>query len=442
MYFLDAAVKSSPMSSDVIISASGLGKTYYAYAHPMHRLLARLSGGRIGSRQEFKALEDIRFEVLKGEAIGIMGRNGSGKSTLLQIIGGIRQPSRGSISVHGRISALLELGSGFHPDYTGRENVFLQGAIVGMDAETMADRLDDILGFADIGGYIDQPVHTYSSGMFLRLAFAVAASVDPDVLIVDEALAVGDAQFQRRCFARLQELRDKKTTLLFVSHDQEMIRTLTDRALVLDRGRQVFFGDTREANHFYRKLIFEDEALRMAPLAEKKLPEKRRTETEEAAYGIGGARIVDIRLLDGRGKPVIVLEPRARLRIEIAVAIEVPLDHLNIGVVIRTVQGVKVYSWGTLNQDMAVWAGQQARPIFWEKRFSADELVVVNLNLDCSLGAGNYEVQAVVSRELNRDYSAQQILHWRDEAAYFRVATDSKNFFGGLCDLRGTAQFD
>ncbi len=195
------------MSSDKVISVCHLSKTYRAYDHPLHALLSRATGGCVGRHKEFHALSNVSFDVCKGESIGIVGRNGSGKSTLLQLICGIRKPTSGTVAISGRISALLELGSGFHPDFTGRENVFMQGAIVGLSRGEMDAHFDDIAAFADIGEYMEQPVKTYSSGMFVRLAFAIAISVDPDILIVDEALAVGDALFQKRCHERLRRLR-------------------------------------------------------------------------------------------------------------------------------------------------------------------------------------------------------------------------------------------
>ncbi len=185
------------MSSDIVIAARNVGKTYRAYEHPLQALLARLSGGRLGRSKEFRALHEISFEVGRGESVGIVGRNGSGKSTLLQLICGIRQPTSGAVEVRGRISALLELGAGFHPEFSGRENVFMQGALIGLDQAAMEARFDRIAAFADIGEYLEQPVKTYSSGMFVRLAFAVAINVEPDILVVDEALAVGDALFQK-----------------------------------------------------------------------------------------------------------------------------------------------------------------------------------------------------------------------------------------------------
>jgi ABC-type polysaccharide/polyol phosphate transport system ATPase subunit len=211
------------MSSEPVISVRGLSKTYRVYDHPLHGLLSRLSGDRIGRRKEYRALEDLSFDVGHGETVGIIGRNGSGKSTLLQLICGIRKATVGSVRTHGRVSALLELGSGFHPEFTGRENVFLQGAIAGFSRPEMESRFDHIVAFADIGEFIDQPVRLYSSGMFVRLAFAVSVEVAPDILVIDEALSVGDIDFQAKCLTRMRELMANGVTTLFVSHSMQAV---------------------------------------------------------------------------------------------------------------------------------------------------------------------------------------------------------------------------
>lgn len=230
------------MSSDLAISVRGVSKAYQIYDKPTDRLKQMIFGARRKYHEEFLALQDINFDVKKGETVGIVGRNGSGKSTLLQIICGTVTPTTGSIEKQGRISALLELGSGFNVEFTGRENVYLNGAILGLSKTEIDERFDHIAAFADIGDFIDGPVKHYSSGMFARLAFSVAIHVDPDILIVDEILAVGDAAFQRRCLAKFYEIREKGCTILFVSHDQYQVKSVCQRALYLDRGRQKIFG--------------------------------------------------------------------------------------------------------------------------------------------------------------------------------------------------------
>jgi lipopolysaccharide transport system ATP-binding protein len=239
------------MSSKIAIKVERLSKCYQIYEKPRDRLkqflFPRISN-LIGVDpkkyfREFWALKDVSFEIKKGETVGIIGRNGSGKSTLLQIICGTLFPNNGRVETNGRIAALLELGSGFNPEFTGRENVYLNAAVLGMSRIEIEERFDDIASFADIGEFIEQPVKTYSSGMFVRLAFAIQANVDPDILIVDEALAVGDVFFVHRCMSRFHELKAKGTTILFVSHDSTAIKTLCDKAIWLKNGQQQVVGN-------------------------------------------------------------------------------------------------------------------------------------------------------------------------------------------------------
>lgn len=221
------------MSSEVAIAVSELSKCYQIYSQPRHRLMQMVTGGKRKYYREFWALKDVSFSANKGETIGIIGPNGSGKSTLLQIITGTLAPTEGDVDVKGKISALLELGAGFNPDFSGRENVYLNGAVLGFSREEVEAHFDAIVDFSGIGDFIDQPVKTYSSGMYVRLGFSVAVGVYPDVLIVDEALSVGDIRFQRKCHQKLDELRDNGTTILFVSHGPDTIIAHCNRAIYL-----------------------------------------------------------------------------------------------------------------------------------------------------------------------------------------------------------------
>lgn len=230
------------MYSEIAISVQDVSKSYNMYEKPQDRLKQMLWGRKKKYFDEFWALSDVNFEVRKGETVGIVGRNGSGKSTLLQIICGTVTPTTGHVIRNGRISALLELGSGFNPEFTGRENVYMNGALLGLSHSQMEERFDEIAAFADIGDFIDSAVKHYSSGMFARLAFAVAIHVDPEILIVDEILAVGDAAFQRRCLEKFYEVRDNGCSILFVSHDQYQVKSICDRALYLNKGKQILFG--------------------------------------------------------------------------------------------------------------------------------------------------------------------------------------------------------
>ena len=229
------------MNTEAAITVTNLGKAYPLFERPWDRLRHLLTG-RPAAR-EFRALSGVSFEVRKGESVGIIGRNGSGKSTLLQIIAGTLAPSEGEVQVSGKVAALLELGSGFNPEFTGRENVYLNGAILGCDRAQMDVLFDEIAAFADIGDFIDEPVKEYSSGMMMRLAFAVQVAVRPDILIVDEALSVGDIFFQQKCLRRIKELQEAGTALLFVSHDMSVVRDLCQRVLYLSGGKAAMFGD-------------------------------------------------------------------------------------------------------------------------------------------------------------------------------------------------------
>lgn len=448
------------MCSDSVIQVHDVSKRYEIYDKPRDRLkqflLPRLLGAP-GRRyfREFWALKDISFEVKKGESVGIIGRNGSGKSTLLQIVTGTLAPTSGTVRTSGRIAALLELGSGFNPEFTGRENVYLNGALLGLTKEQIDQRFDDIAAFADIGEHLEQPVKTYSSGMLVRLAFAVQVQVEPDILIVDEALAVGDALFQKRCFQRIEKLTADGTTLLFVSHDQESVRTLTNRALLLNKGQALAWGTSSEVVLKYRKLLHEEEAAYFAKLTQDMVNRSHEArargacanaeDTEERSdrlsFGDGEVRIKSVEVLDAEGCACSMFYVGERVRIRVVCECLTDMTNLNVGLRIRNKEGVKVYSWGTLNQDMAV-LNVDGSDLFWNRSFSSGEVFSVDFTFECALGTNLYEVQAAVSEELTPDYTAQRILHWIDEAAFFQSNVNrERNFFGGLTDLRMRAEW-
>lgn len=334
------------MSSDVLnIRVENLGKRYEIYAQPADRLkqmvlprIGRAFGREHAYYKEFWALRDVSFEVRRGETVGIIGRNGSGKSTLLQMVCGTLHPTEGSVAVNGRIAALLELGAGFNPEFTGRENVYLSGLLYGIPENVLRSRFQSIVDFADIGDFINQPVKTYSSGMYVRLAFAIAAHVDADTLVIDEALSVGDVRFTQKCMRYLREFQ-KRGTLLFVSHDTGAVTNLCSRAIWLDGGRQVMDGSARDIVEHYlaaqhaadRAALGESVTVHVAadagePASEEShgMPEDvvdpRKAllngeasrnlvevfefdpERIDSEFGAGAARIVDVQLLDGDGK--------------------------------------------------------------------------------------------------------------------------------------------
>ena len=247
------------MNKDIAIKIENITKTYRLYDNHADRVKEAFHPLRKKYHHNFNALSNVNFEVRKGETLGIIGRNGSGKSTLLQIICGILQPSSGSVEVNGRISALLELGAGFNPEFTGRENVYVNGSILGLTHEELMNRFDEITAFADIGSFLDQPVKTYSTGMIVRLAFAVAINVDPQILVVDEVLAVGDELFQRKCFSGIEAIKKNGATILFVSHMGGMIIELCDRAILVDTGEMLAMGTPKNIVGYYQKLLFAPE---------------------------------------------------------------------------------------------------------------------------------------------------------------------------------------
>jgi ABC-type polysaccharide/polyol phosphate transport system ATPase subunit len=284
------------MSSDrpTVIQAQRLSKTYRVFNHPADRLKQVFAG--TNGRQYYSpahALSDVSFEVERGEAVGIVGRNGSGKSTLLQIICGTLRSTSGSIHVEGRISPLLELGSGFNPEFTGRENVYLSAAVLGLSRPETDERFEQIANFASIGEFLERPVKTYSSGMFARLAFSVAVHVDPDILVVDEALSVGDLAFQQKCIRRMFDLRERGLTLLFVSHDPYQVKTVCKRALYLRDGKLVSFGDAGTVVDAYLA------DLHTAPMNSLSSNEERNT----PADGFSPYQITGVQLSHGSGEP-------------------------------------------------------------------------------------------------------------------------------------------
>jgi ABC-type polysaccharide/polyol phosphate transport system ATPase subunit len=310
------------MASDPIISVRNVSKAYRIWENPSARLASlcwqSLAGlGPTGTAvhaalrrrsdrcyRDFYALRDVSLSVGKGESMGIIGRNGSGKSTLLQIIAGTLQPTAGAVEVHGRVAALLELGSGFNPDFTGRENVFLNGAVLGLGRQQIAARFDAIAAFAEIGDFIDQPIKTYSSGMVLRLAFAVAAHVDPDILIIDEALAVGDARFQLKCARAIDRFIASGVALLFVSHDASMVKRLCQRAILLERGNLVYAGKPNDVVNLYSKLIADGGSVEALAGDIAALHVARTAGPEKEPHGAGSAQPGEA---PGAGEPV----PRA-----------------------------------------------------------------------------------------------------------------------------------
>lgn len=441
------------MSSEVAIRASGVGKVYPVYAKPHHRLLEMLSprGGNGRYRRDFHALQGIDLEIRKGHTVGIVGRNGSGKSTLLQIICGTLAPTTGSVEVAGRLAALLELGAGFNPEFTGLENVYLNATILGLGRREIEHRLDDILSFADIGDFIHQPVKNYSSGMYVRLAFAVAINVMPDILVVDEALSVGDEAFQRKCFARIEKIREAGATVLFVSHSAATVVDLCDQAVLLDGGELLVQGTPKRVVSQYQKLIFappgKQAAIREVIRADGAASHvaassegtgvdadgaERADEVVRAwhdphlqpaasiAYEHRGAVIVDphLRTLDGRRVNMLVHgeEYVYAYRVET----ERTLARVRCGMMVRTTTGIEV-------------AGAATDPALPHMQLvPAGATIEVAFRLRCQLNPGTYFLNAGCLADTG---SMEEYIDRRIDVAMFRVMPDRAIRATALVDL-------
>lgn len=374
------------MSSEIAIDVRGLGKVYPMYARPHHRLLELLLGHREGRwRREHRALHDVSFRVARGETVGIIGRNGSGKSTLLQLICGTLSPSEGEVVVRGRIAALLELGAGFDPEFSGRENVFLYGTVLGLTRAEIELRFARIEAFADIGRFMDEPVRTYSSGMFVRLAFAVAIHVDPDVLIVDEALSVGDEAFQRKCFARIEQLRDAGTTVLFVSHSSQTVVQICDRALWLEDGAVRLDGSPRDVVAAYHRATLAGEET-LTAIASARGDAAPTAGTAVALpfsatlveYPRSGAFLSGATLSSIDGGPVEMLERGRRYRFAYRLTLESDAPGARAGMMIRNRAGFELAG---ASFEVARLLGRD--PV-------AGDLLAVEFQFDCLLYPGIY----------------------------------------------------
>ena len=346
-------------SSPFVIRLLQVSKKYPIYDTPSQKLAEMLTLRRKSFHREFWALEEIDLEVKKGTTLGIIGQNGSGKSTLLQIIAGILRQSRGDCVVEGSVAALLELGAGFNPEFTGRENVFMNGAINGIPREVMQARFDEILRFAEIGEFIDQPVKTYSSGMFVRLAFSVAIHVDPDILLVDEALAVGDMIFQHRCINRIRRLKQEGKTILFVTHDLQALTQFCDRAILLDRGRKLSDAAPEEVVQAYHALIFERERRREGEADSRieveedgSLPIVRSIPYVHNRYGKGGAKIIGIILNAPDGRVATDLKAGERLQLLVSVEFERSIERPIVGITIRDRMGQEICATNSSFEDV------------------------------------------------------------------------------------------
>jgi hypothetical protein len=361
------------MDKNLAISVQGVSKIYKLYDKPIDRLKEAVSLTHKSYHRDFFALSDISFDVKKGETVGIIGTNGSGKSTILKIITGVLSPTTGTAEVSGNISALLELGAGFNSEYTGLENIYMNGTMMGFSRQEMERRMDDILRFADIGDFVNQPVKTYSSGMFVRLAFALAINVDPEILIVDEALSVGDVFFQAKCYRRMEEMMKNGTTILMVSHDMGSIIKYCDKVVLLNRGHFVAQGEAGKMVDLYKKILANQtdelaealieekkEALGLpveATVSDKRMKDRMNLNPEVQEYGDGRANFEDFGTLDARGNVTNLLLKGEMFTIRERVRFHAPIENPIFTYTLRDKKGTDITGTNTL------FEGTEIKPV-------------------------------------------------------------------------------
>ena len=440
------------MSEEIAISLQNVSKCFKRYAHPVDRLKELLLPQK-SYAQEFWALRDINLEITKGNSLGIVGKNGSGKSTLLQIIVGTLTPTSGQSQVNGRISALLELGSGFNPEFTGRQNVFLNGRLLGLEQKQIEAKFDDIAAFADIGDFIEQPVKTYSSGMFIRLAFAVAINAEPDILVIDEALAVGDEAFQRKCFSRIQAIKESGGTILFVSHSATHVIELCDYAVLLDHGDLLLYGKPKSIITNYHKLIYapgdkvkslrEDikntnckniENHRHQDYSFDRLTTKLSNSKAELSeqydpnlipksttyYIPRGAEIEQPHITTRKGQQVNILNRRNEYIYTYKVNFFQPAFRVRFGMMIKTVSGMEL--GGAASHTFE-------KPI---DNIEAGDVVEVKFRFNSNLQPGVYFLNAGVVGMVN---DAEVFLHRIHDVAMFRIQPEEDVLATGIIDF-------
>lgn len=408
-----------PAPAPPAIVARGITKTYTLYARPLARLRSLLWREGRADGQKFHALQDVSFEVRRGEVLGIVGRNGAGKSTLLQIVCGTLQPSSGSIEVHGRVAALLELGAGFHPEFTGRENALMSALLMGASEDEARRRLPEIIAFAGIEEFIDQPVKTYSSGMFVRLAFSVATAFEPEILVIDEALAVGDGEFARRSFERIMQLREQGTTILFCSHALYQVEALCTQAMWLDHGRIAAFGPPTEVTSAYR-----EELAKLARAAEQSPTVTPRNPPPAP----GGARILEIAFfVNGqaweKGTPIHSRKDDFCIRVTFAAAKTLPPPSLAVS--FSNAAGELVCGVGNVNDGIAAAvdsSGHGWGEVCFEKLPLLKGRYSINVALACERAIHVYEsVIGAAEIEVVQSDLEQGVVHlphvWRVSAA-------------------------
>jgi lipopolysaccharide transport system ATP-binding protein len=392
------------------ITVSNLGKAYKQYPNRWSRLREWLTPGKRQYHRTKWVLQGLNFSVQPGEAVGIIGINGAGKSTLLKLITGTTVPTTGSVKMTGRVAAMLELGMGFHPDFTGRQNVLMAGQLLGIPSEDVARLMPEIEAFAEIGDYIDQSVRVYSSGMQMRLAFSVATAIRPDILIVDEALSVGDAYFQHKSFARIREFRKQGTTLLIVSHDKQSIQSICDRAILLSGGHLTMEGEPEVVMDYYNAMLADQQNQEVRQ-------EVRDDGKVQTISGTGEATIQDIALLDMTGQRLEVVDVGQVVTLQVDVKAHANLDRLVLGYGIKDRLGQVMYGTNTHLTE---------QPILAVKKGDSIRFTVV---FEANLGPGTYSVQTAL---VSTDSHLVNNYEWRDLALVFNVININKSHFAGV----------
>ncbi len=397
------------LESDLVL-VQNVSKLYRLYRRPADRLRELLPGVAPAHR-DFWALRDISFEVERGETLGLVGPNGCGKSTLLQMVSGILQPTMGRVVTRGRIAALLELGAGFNPEFSGRENVYLNGEIMGLGRGEIDRAMPSIEAFAEIGQFMERPVKEYSSGMYVRLAFSTAIHVDPEILIVDEALAVGDAVFANRCVRKFQELRERKITVLFVSHDLGLVKQLSDRAILLLGGRIEAAGAPNDVINRYIGLVLEKQA-----------PEARQERLRSSfRHGDGTSEIVRIQMLNARGEETASIASGEAVTVRVQARFHRAVSDPMVGILVRTRIGMDVYGTNTRIEHTDLGD------------FEAGQLLEVDFGMECWLTPQQYTLTAAMQ---NADGSSHD---WLDDAIAFDVV-DTRGA-AGVANLRAKVEW-
>jgi teichoic acid transport system ATP-binding protein len=394
------------MAYNTVIETKELTKIYRLYRKPSDRLREALSFGRDSFHVDFYALNKVNFSAQKGETIGIIGRNGSGKSTLLKILSGIAFPTSGAFRAEGRISALLELGAGFNPEMSGIENIFFTGTLQGYSRREIEERIPFIADFADIGEYIYQPVKTYSSGMFVRLAFAVSVNIHPNIFLVDEALAVGDIAFQARCFKKMRELQESGTTIIFVSHALDTVIRYCNKAILMDKGKITFSGAAKEAVDMYKCLIAkcvpDENAPRSSDISEQ-------ISTDTLSYGSGKAEITKLELLDENFMPVITLFNGKLFSIKMSIKFKANLKKPIFAFTIKDIKGLEITGTNTMFKNVSTCD------------YKAGEEVTVEFKQKLNCQSGRYALS--VGCVGYDDNGALEVYHRLYDAIYFEVVS-------------------